>query len=103
MTPEQHKEIMFLAQDSYAEIRRKMSTKSATGGFDALVVAFTSVYETGLRHALDSEGKAWKKVNDLEDLLIAVLRHAPGGDLAIAKGEVAHLVPELFDIEPRSS
>lgn len=97
MTPGQIKDVTGMAQDAFDGIQRRMRTKSSTGGFDALVAAMTTAYRSGLEHALGSEGRAWEQVAKMEDLLIAVLRYAPDGDLAAAKGAVAHVAPGIFE------
>lgn len=101
MTPAQISEVNEIASAAFARLRRRIAGKSELSGFDDLLKAITSAYECGLGHALDSEGRAWARVAELEDLLIAILRWAPAGDLAAAKGAVAN-VSSLFDKEEQS-
>lgn len=62
-----------------------MKLKGATCGMHELETAICDALGNGINFAIKAESQAWARVNELEDLVVGIIKHAPGSDLARAR------------------
>jgi hypothetical protein len=69
----------------FPAIRAAMKIKGAKSGSQELEAAIYDALNGGINFALDAEARAWTRVNELEDMVISLVKHAPGSDLMRAR------------------
>lgn len=85
MNPTQMLMVRGMATAWYPDLKKRMEVKKDNSGYEQLVKAFEDVYCIGVQAGLNSEARAWARVNELEDLIIDLLRYAPDSDVAKAR------------------
>lgn len=58
-----------------------------------------AAYSAGVGYAIESEAKAWARTTDLEDVIIELVRYAPGSTMMKAKALAAEVEAPFKDAE----
>jgi len=78
-----------IASNHYQDLRRKMSAKNESSGYEALVKVLEETYFSAVKNIRQSEADAWDRVSRLENLLLDLLHYTPDSDLAKIRAAIA--------------
>lgn len=84
MRPHPHdSKLEAMVKNTCAALKEHLRQKqSAEAEIDS---AIRAAHDLGIKYALESEEKAWRRVTVLEDAITEIVRHAPGETMAKAK------------------
>ncbi len=74
-----------VVEKNYADFEKALVKKDKGAAKIKLHEILETVLQHGIGFALDSESNAWHRMTELEDVIIAIVAHAPGSDLLRAR------------------
>lgn len=77
--------ILKLVEKNYADFEKALSKKDKGSAKIKLHEILETVLQHGISVALGAEANAWQRVTELEDVIIAIVAHAPDSDLLRAR------------------
>ena len=83
---DRHQEyVMKVVEKNYPALEKLLAKKDSGAAKIKLHELLETVLQHGIGFALDSEANAWQRMTELEDVIIAIVKHAPESDLLNAR------------------
>lgn len=81
-----HRDYLIKVVDkNYTAFEKAMANKDKGAAKIKLHELLETVLQHGINFALESESNAWQRMTELEDVIIAIVKHAPESDLLRAR------------------